>query len=82
MLDPYQVVLGGEATGTSNIGENLGPGFSSTEIAPVIEELINEYLVLRSNEEEAFLDTYKRVGIIPFREKIYQVFPRGHKDVR
>ncbi len=76
--ESYQVVLGGEATGTSNIGENLGPGFSSAEIAPVVEELINEYLVLRSNEEETFLDTYKRVGILPFREKIYQVFPRRH----
>jgi len=80
--ESYQVVLGGEATDISNIGENLGPGFSKTEIVPVIEKLISIYLVLRLNENETFLKTYKRVGITPFSKRIYQEFPRGRQHAR
>ena len=67
----YQITLGGEANSTTAIGEKTGPGFSATEIIPAIERLINAYLNLRYNENETFLQTYRRLGIEPFKNALY-----------
>lgn len=48
----------------------LGPSFAAEAIPDVVEEILNTYLDLRENEE-LFIDTYRRVGIKPFKERAY-----------
>lgn len=36
----------------------------------VLENLLETFISLRQ-EEESFLDTYRRVGIDPFKERVY-----------
>ena len=66
----YQITLGGSGDETASIGEILGPAFGEADVPDAIENLIDLYLGLRSPGER-FLDTYRRVGIQPFREKLY-----------
>ena len=66
----YQITLGGSGDETASIGEILGPAFGEADVPDAIESLIDLYLGLRSPGER-FLDTYRRVGIQPFREKLY-----------
>ena len=48
-----------------------GPGFAANDVVPAVERLIDAYLDLRSNEDEAFLATYRRVGMQPFKAVLY-----------
>lgn len=66
----YQVSLGGHAGHNASIGDILGPSFEAGEMVNIIEEILNTYLDLR-NEGEDFLGTYRRVGIEPFKERVY-----------
>jgi sulfite reductase (NADPH) hemoprotein beta-component len=66
----YQITLGGSGDETTSLGEILGPAFGEAEVPDAIEALIATYFDLR-REGERFLDTYRRVGIQPFREKLY-----------
>ena len=66
----YQLTLGGSAENDAALGDRLGPSFARTEVADVIEKLLQVYVEQRLDEER-FLDTYRRVGINPFKEKVY-----------
>jgi sulfite reductase (NADPH) hemoprotein beta-component len=66
----YQVCLGGSQAKDASIGKILGPSFSQQDMPDVIEKLLSTYLDLRQGEE-IFLDTYRRVGIEPFKERVY-----------
>ncbi|MEE4146081.1 MAG: nitrite/sulfite reductase [Halieaceae bacterium] len=66
----YQVCLGGSQAKDASIGKILGPSFSQQDMPEVIEKLLSTYLELREGEE-IFLDTYRRVGIEPFKERVY-----------
>jgi sulfite reductase (NADPH) hemoprotein beta-component len=66
----YQLTLGGSGDETTSLGEILGPAFGEAEVPDAIEALVDTYVSLR-HEGERFLDTYRRVGIQPFREKLY-----------
>jgi sulfite reductase (NADPH) hemoprotein beta-component len=66
----YQVSLGGHAGHGATIGDILGPSFYAEEMADVIEEIINTYLDHRIAGEK-FLDTYRRIGIETFKERVY-----------
>ncbi len=66
----YQVSLGGSAGHDASIGDILGPSFNAEDMAEVIEEILNTYLDLRQ-AGESFLATYRRVGIEPFKERVY-----------
>jgi sulfite reductase (NADPH) hemoprotein beta-component len=70
-IENYQITLGGDGTETAVIGERAGPGFSYDEIVPAIERLINAYLDIRLNEGETFLQTYRRLGLKPFKAALY-----------
>ena len=37
----------------------------------VIERLIDIYLELRDSEDERFVDVVRRIGIEPFKERVY-----------
>ncbi|RLZ11265.1 nitrite/sulfite reductase [Acinetobacter sp. 2JN-4] len=66
----YQITLGGHADHDASIGDILGPSFAADVVPDVIEEILNTYLDLRT-EGERFIDTYRRVGIQPFKERAY-----------
>ncbi|MGH8493480.1 MAG: nitrite/sulfite reductase [Moraxellaceae bacterium] len=66
----YQVTLGGNAGHDASIGDILGPSFAAEDMADVVEEVVNTYLDLRQPGEK-FLSTYRRVGIEPFKERVY-----------
>ena len=70
-VENYQITLGGDGTETAAIGERAGPGFSADEIIPAIERLILAYLDLRDSPEETFLETYRRLGLGPFKAALY-----------
>ncbi|MEX0282213.1 MAG: nitrite/sulfite reductase [Arenibacterium sp.] len=70
-VENYQITLGGDATETAAIGERAGPGFSADEIIPAIERLVRAYLDLRSDKDETFLATYRRLGAAPFKAALY-----------
>jgi len=66
----YQLTLGGSAENDACLGDRLGPSIAKEEVANVIGKLLDVYVGLRQ-EEERFLDTYRRVGITPFKESVY-----------
>ncbi len=66
----YQITLGGDATQTAAIGAIIGPAFSASEVVDAVETLIDTYVAIREPGER-FLDTYRRVGPAPFKEKLY-----------
>ena len=66
----YQLSLGGSGAEDASIGKILGPGLSADKVAPAIESLVEAYLAIRTGEER-FLDTYRRVGLEPFKEAVY-----------
>jgi sulfite reductase (NADPH) hemoprotein beta-component len=70
-VENYQITLGGDATETAAIGEKTGPGFAYAEIVPAIERVLRAYLALRLAPAETFLDTYRRVGLAPFKIALY-----------
>ncbi|MDE4038421.1 nitrite/sulfite reductase [Acinetobacter pittii] len=66
----YQITLGGNSDHDASIGDILGPSFAADAVPDVIEEVLNTYLDLRT-EGERFVDTYRRIGIQPFKERAY-----------
>jgi sulfite reductase (NADPH) hemoprotein beta-component len=70
----YQISVGGSANGFTALGEVLGPSVPKQEVAATIERLVETYRTLRI-EEERFVDTVRRVGLTPFRERVYAVHP-------
>jgi sulfite reductase (NADPH) hemoprotein beta-component len=66
----YQITLGGDATETAALGAIVGPAFAGDAVIGAVETLVESYLELRQDGER-FLDTYRRVGIDPFKERLY-----------
>ncbi|GAB3461262.1 nitrite/sulfite reductase [Azotobacter salinestris] len=66
----YQVSLGGSASRDASLGQILGPSFAQEEMAAVIEKIITVYVEKRV-EDERFIDTFRRIGIEPFKERVY-----------
>jgi len=66
----YQIALGGNAGREAEIAKILGPSFAQEEIPDVIEKIIQIYLDER-HDNEKFIDTYHRLGMEPFKERVY-----------
>jgi len=66
----YQITLGGSAENDAAIGEIAGRGFSSDAVVDAVEKLVDFYREKRQDNER-FLDTYRRVGAEPFKEILY-----------
>jgi len=66
----YQVSLGGDSGRQASIGKILGPSFARADMPSVVEKILNVYLENRS-DEELFIDTYNRIGMVPFKERVY-----------
>jgi len=67
----YQITLGGEQGNDASIGKVIGPSFYADEIPDVITNVINTYVAQR-NGEEPFIETYRRIGVTPFKEAAYK----------
>jgi len=67
----YQITLGGEQGNEAAIGKVIGPSFYADEIPDVITNIINTYVEQR-NDEERFIETYRRLGVAPFKEVAYK----------
>ncbi len=66
----YQLTLGGSAGNDAALGERLGAAIEKERVADVIGEILGVYLEHRE-EGERFIDTYRRVGLAPFKERVY-----------
>ena len=69
-LENYQLSLGGCEGADTSLGKITGPGFDEDGIVDAVEKATNVYLAKRA-EGERFLDTYRRIGMEPFKEAIY-----------
>ena len=67
----YQVTIGGRADEGAELGKILGPAVPYGEIADVVEDIAAAYLELRERPDEIFIDTVARVGVDPFKERVY-----------
>lgn len=66
----YQLLLGGSGAEDVSLGKITGPGFDEDGVVDAIERVTDKYLVVRETGER-FIDTYRRVGMAPFKEAIY-----------
>ncbi|MCK1395241.1 nitrite/sulfite reductase [Bradyrhizobium sp. 1] len=67
----YQITIGGRADESAALGNLIGPGVKFDEVADVVEDIVEAYLALRERPEELFVDTVKRLGVEPFKERVY-----------
>lgn len=66
----YQLSLGGSGAEDVSLGTITGPGFDEDGVVDAIERVTDKYLAERT-EGERFVDTFRRVGMAPFKEAIY-----------
>jgi sulfite reductase (NADPH) hemoprotein beta-component len=66
----YQITLGGAQGKNSALGKVIGPSFSAAEVPQVIERIIGTFVRYREHEE-LFVDTVARIGLEPFKERVY-----------
>ncbi len=66
----FQLTLGGSSDQNASLGDRLGPGLPEEQVPDAISAIVDAYLELRE-EGERFLDTYRRVGMVPFKEAVY-----------
>jgi sulfite reductase (NADPH) hemoprotein beta-component len=69
----YQITVGGSPDEQAALGEIVGKGLPSDEVAPAIERVLRAYLGLRTSPSETFIDAVRRLGAEPFKEAIYAV---------
>jgi sulfite reductase (NADPH) hemoprotein beta-component len=67
----YQITLGGSASGQVSLGEVIGPSVPQVAVADTIAMLLTVYIEQREGEQETFLQTVRRIGVEPFRERVY-----------
>jgi len=66
----YQFTLGGSSAEDATLGERLGPAIGKAEVAEAIARILDVYVAHRE-DEEPFLATVRRIGITPFKERVY-----------
>lgn len=66
----YQVTLGGEQGLNAKIGKVIGPSFFASDMPDVVSDLIAVYTESR-HADEAFIDTVQRIGIEPYKTRVY-----------
>jgi sulfite reductase (NADPH) hemoprotein beta-component len=67
----YQITIGGRANENAELGTLIGPAVKFEEVADVIEDIVEAYLALRQRPDERFIDAVKRLGVEPFKERVY-----------
>ena len=67
----YQITLGGKADEGATLGTLIGPAVPYAQVADVVEDIAAAYLELRERPDELFIDTVNRLGVEPFKERVY-----------
>jgi sulfite reductase (NADPH) hemoprotein beta-component len=55
----------------ASLGKVIGPSFARADVTDVIERLIECYLDERDSDAERFIDVVQRIGVAPFKERVY-----------
>ncbi len=66
----YQLSLGGSEAEDVSLAKITGPGFDEDGVIKAVETVTDVYLEAREDGER-FLDTYRRIGMTPFKEALY-----------
>jgi sulfite reductase (NADPH) hemoprotein beta-component len=66
----YQITIGGAAGTDASLGTVIGPSVEKAEVPETIARLLEVYVHER-REEERFIDTVRRLGVKPFKERVY-----------
>jgi sulfite reductase (NADPH) hemoprotein beta-component len=66
----YQITIGGAAGADASLGTVIGPSVRKTDVPETIARLLAVYVETRLGEER-FLDTVRRLGVKPFKERVY-----------
>jgi sulfite reductase (NADPH) hemoprotein beta-component len=66
----YQITLGGSVNGFTALGDVIGPSVPQAEVAETIERIVEVYRAQREDGER-FIETYRRIGLKPFKERAY-----------
>jgi sulfite reductase (NADPH) hemoprotein beta-component len=66
----FQLLLGGSGAEDASLAKIVGPGFNEDGVVDAVERAVEKYRSIREPGER-FLDTYRRVGVEPFKEAIY-----------
>jgi sulfite reductase (NADPH) hemoprotein beta-component len=66
----FQLTLGGSSDQHASLGDRLGPGLPQNEVPGAIRKIVDTYMHMREGDER-FLDTYRRVGMEPFKGAVY-----------
>ncbi len=67
----YQLTLGGSASDDSALGDRLGPAIAKENVATAISDIMQVYVDKRQDNER-LLDTYRRIGVEPFKAHVYR----------
>jgi len=66
----YQISVGGAQGNGASLGKVIGPSFAAADVPDVIVRLVDVYVENR-HEDERFIETVRRIGIVPFKERVY-----------
>lgn len=66
----YQITIGGQQGAAARLGKVIGPSFGADEVPRVIDKLVKVFIEHREVEEQ-FSDTVQRIGLEPFKERVY-----------
>jgi sulfite reductase (NADPH) hemoprotein beta-component len=67
----YQITIGGRQGNDARIGRIIGRSVARHEVADVVSRLIGVYLERRDDPGERFIDVVDRLGLEPFKERVY-----------
>ena len=66
----YQFTLGGSSEADASLGERLGRAIPKEDVVDTVAKLLDTYVDIR-HEDESFLATVRRLGVDPFKERVY-----------
>ena len=69
-VENYQLSLGGSGAEDVSLAKITGPGFDEDGIVDAVEKVTDVYMRDRQDGER-FVDTYRRIGMAPFKEALY-----------
>jgi sulfite reductase (NADPH) hemoprotein beta-component len=66
----YQITLGGSVNGFTALGDVIGPSVKQADVASTIQRIVEVYRA-RREDGERFIETYRRIGLKPFKDNVY-----------
>jgi len=67
----YQFTLGGFSENEAKLGQRLGRAIAKADVADTVEKIAQVYIEQRQANER-FVDTFYRIGIEPFKGRVYE----------